>query len=212
MLQIESIALPPVGTNAYLVTRKGSDEALLVDAPLQAWTWAQDQAGLTDKRIVACLMTHGHWDHTLGGHAVNAAGVPVYGHPDDRTLFEQPSVMSDFSLPGLTMRPMQVDHWVTPADELEFLGLRCELRHVPGHCPGSLLFWFPEARVAFVGDAIFAGSIGRTDLPLGDHAVLERSIREQIYTLPPETVLYPGHGPETTVAREAVSNPFVRAE
>jgi glyoxylase-like metal-dependent hydrolase (beta-lactamase superfamily II) len=87
-----------------------------------------------------------------------------------------------------------------------------EVRHVPGHCPGNILIYAPAQEAAFVGDVIFAGSVGRYDLPGGDFAVLERSIREQVYTLPEGTTLYPGHGSTTTVAQEKSSNPFVRPE
>jgi glyoxylase-like metal-dependent hydrolase (beta-lactamase superfamily II) len=93
---------------------------------------------------------------------------------------------------------------------LEVAGLRFEVRHVPGHAPGNVLFYNAEANAAFVGDAIFAGSVGRPDLPGGDWPQLENSIRTQIYTLPEGTVLYPGHGPVTTVARERATNRFVR--
>jgi glyoxylase-like metal-dependent hydrolase (beta-lactamase superfamily II) len=84
------------------------------------------------------------------------------------------------------------------------------VRHVPGHCPGSVLFWCETEGVAFSGDAIFEGSVGRTDFPGGSMALLEKSIREQIYSLPDATELYPGHGDATTVAREKAINPFVR--
>jgi glyoxylase-like metal-dependent hydrolase (beta-lactamase superfamily II) len=93
---------------------------------------------------------------------------------------------------------------------LEVAGLRFEVRHVPGHAPGNVLFYAPAWKCAFPGDAIFAGSVGRADLPGGDWDQLERSIKEQIYTLPEETVLYPGHGPPTTVGTERRTNSFVR--
>jgi len=104
-----------------------------------------------------------------------------------------------------------VDHWLAAGERLAAAGATAEVRHVPGHCPGNVLFYFPQSAAAFVGDALFRGSVGRTDLPGADPAVLARSIREQIYTLPGETVVYPGHGPETTVAAEREDNPFVRA-
>jgi glyoxylase-like metal-dependent hydrolase (beta-lactamase superfamily II) len=84
-----------------------------------------------------------------------------------------------------------------------------EVRHVPGHCPGNVLFYFAAEHAAFVGDALFNGSIGRTDLPGGNFAQLERAIREQIYTLPEATVIFPGHGPQTTVGDERSHNPYV---
>ncbi len=83
------------------------------------------------------------------------------------------------------------------------------MRHVPGHCPGNVLFYFKSLQAAFVGDALFNGSIGRTDLPGGNFDQLEQAIREQIYTLPDTTVVYPGHGPKTTVAQERTNNPYV---
>jgi glyoxylase-like metal-dependent hydrolase (beta-lactamase superfamily II) len=107
---------------------------------------------------------------------------------------------------------VKLQHEAVQGVSLELLGTTWEVRHVPGHCPGNVLFHVPSERVAFVGDAIFAGSVGRTDLPGGSADVLAKSIRTQIYTLPPETVLFPGHGPETTVDDERFSNPFVRHE
>ena len=92
------------------------------------------------------------------------------------------------------------------------VGSDIEVRHVPGHCPGNVLFYFSDAGAAFVGDALFAGSIGRTDLPGGSFASLEKAIRTQIYTLPDETLVYPGHGPDTTVGAEKSTNPYVSEE
>jgi glyoxylase-like metal-dependent hydrolase (beta-lactamase superfamily II) len=96
-------------------------------------------------------------------------------------------------------------------DTFAALGLQVEVRHVPGHCPGNILFYLPVAKLALVGDALFNGSIGRTDLPGGSMEILADSIRRQIYTLPEETIVYPGHGPETTVGEEKTNNPYVRA-
>jgi glyoxylase-like metal-dependent hydrolase (beta-lactamase superfamily II) len=107
--------------------------------------------------------------------------------------------------------PIRVDHWLTPGECWEALGAPVECRHVPGHCPGNVLFYFSSLGAAFVGDALFAGSVGRTDLPGGSAATLAESIRSQIYTLPDATVVYPGHGPSTRVADEKATNPFVRA-
>jgi glyoxylase-like metal-dependent hydrolase (beta-lactamase superfamily II) len=92
---------------------------------------------------------------------------------------------------------------------LELAGIRFEVRHVPGHAPGHVILYVPAAGVAFVGDVVFQGSIGRSDLPGGDFQQLMRSIREQVLTLPDETALYPGHGPSTTVGHERISNPFL---
>ncbi len=109
----------------------------------------------------------------------------------------------------MNLQPIHVDHWVKQGDRFDALGTTVEVRHVPGHCPGNVLFYFAALSAAFVGDALFNGSIGRTDLPGGDFERLARAIREQIYTLPGDTAVYPGHGPKTTVADERAQNPYV---
>ena len=100
---------------------------------------------------------------------------------------------------------------MAPPKRLDALGLAFEVRHVPGHCPGNILFYSAALRAAFVGDALFAGSVGRTDLPGGDFEVLEASIRGQIYSLPDDTTVFPGHGARTTVGAEKAGNPYVAA-
>ena len=107
------------------------------------------------------------------------------------------------------LKAVKIEHWLTQGETLTALGTTIAVRHVPGHCPGNVLFYFAAAQAAFVGDALFKRAIGRTDLPGGSFAELERSIREQIYSLPGETVVYPGHGPATTVAEEMDENPYV---
>ena len=126
-------------------------------------------------------------------------------------FIETPEVMELFVVPGLRLEAAKIDRVVAQGDTFELLGDTVEVRHVPGHCPGNVLFLFRNSGAAFVGDAIFAGSVGRTDFPGGGFEMLEHSIRTQIYTLPDATVLYPGHGPETTVAAEKANNPYVRS-
>jgi glyoxylase-like metal-dependent hydrolase (beta-lactamase superfamily II) len=106
---------------------------------------------------------------------------------------------------------VKVDAWLQPGEKLAALGREFEVRHVPGHCPGNVLFYEPAGHAVFVGDALFNGGVGRWDLPGGNYDLLARSIREQIYTLPDETVVFPGHGPRTTVADEKETNPYVAA-
>ena len=109
----------------------------------------------------------------------------------------------------VALEAVKVDQWIEEGDRIEALGLDVEVRHVPGHCPGNVLFYFAAAGAAFVGDALFAGSVGRTDLPGGSMATLEEAIRSRIYTLPEATKVFPGHGPATTVAQEKRTNPHV---
>ena len=199
-----------MATNAFLLWEEGEEDAALVDAPPGAGKSiraALEEHGL---KLAQLLLTHGHWDHMAGAARIKEdEGVETWGHGADRALFAEPAVMSAFAMPGMSFEPVEIDHWVGDGDVIEILGRQAEVRHVPGHCPGNVLFYFQEEKLALVGDAIFAGSIGRTDLPGGDFDVLAKSIRERIYTLPDEVVLLPGHGPSTTVGHEKATNPFV---
>lgn len=209
-MRIETYELPPIGTNAFLVVDDELGEAVLIDAPAAAAEAIAPELESRGLKLSAVLLTHGHFDHVLGSSAFNRLGVPLYAHPADRELLAQlPEQMAYFGLPGDAAAP-RIDHWLTPGEPLKLLGREIEVRHTPGHCPGNVTFVFPGEDAAFVGDAIFAGSVGRTDLPGGDPDVLARAIRKEIYTLPPQTRLYPGHGPATTVEHERATNPFVR--
>ncbi len=208
---IESNELPPIGTNAYAVISPERKACVIIDAPQAAYDWAVTVAEKHGVGIEALILTHGHWDHMLDGHRFVEAGIPTYGHRADKVMFETPEVMAGYAMPGQTMPAVSIDHWIEGGQTLDLLGTKMEVRHVPGHCPGNVLIYLKEDRAAFVGDAIFAGSVGRYDLPGGDFASLSDSIRSQIYSLPDDTTLYPGHGPETTVGAEKAGNPFVRA-
>jgi len=210
-VEILTFELPPIGTNAYLLIAPGRDDAVLVDAPPDALAAVSPTLAKLGRRLSAVLLTHGHWDHMADAAACRAAGAKIYAHAADREWIENPMMQADFMIPGLEIEPVKVDEFLTAGQTLQVAGLSFEVRHVPGHAPGNVLFYNREAGAAFVGDAIFAGSVGRYDLPGGDGRLLAKSIRTQVYTLPDETVIYPGHGPATTVAEEKVSNMFVRA-
>ena len=216
-LRVESVCLGPFETNAYLVTTEGTTDAVLVDAPKGAAGNLLDEIRARGLRLTHLLLTHGHWDHMCDAAKVKAAtGCLVLAHADDRLLIEEiEKVRSRYQamIPWLTDDDFQgckVDRWLTEGEGVEALGTRFEVRHVPGHCPGSLLFYSPEDQLAFVGDAIFQGSVGRTDLPGGDWPTLLGSIRHKIYTLPDATHLLPGHGDPTTVSAEKASNPYAQ--
>lgn len=201
----------PLETNAYLLTAPDRGEAVLIDAPGDVWNPVAKRLQADGVRLTELWLTHGHWDHTQGAaEVVRESAATVSAHRADQVLIETPEVMSAFLGGELQLEPVRVDRWLNDGDHLTALGHDVVVRHVPGHCPGNLLFHFPALRAAFVGDAIFAGSVGRTDLPGGSMVELERSIRERIYSLPDETALYPGHGPATDVAAEKADNPFVR--
>jgi len=200
----------PIQTNAYLLTDASTGRAVLVDAPEGVWSQVEPILEKEGCRLTALWITHGHWDHTQGAAEVaRKSGAPVLAHRDDRPLIETPEVMRPLMLPGLRVEPCKVSRWLEDGETLDALGEKVGVSHVPGHAPGSLMFYFPKAAAAFVGDALFRGSIGRTDLPGGDFAQLEKSIRSRIYALPEETTVFPGHGGVTTVGDERRGNPYV---
>lgn len=203
----------PIQTIGYLLTDSATGEAVLVDAPEGVWGKVQPLLAQEGCALKELWLTHGHWDHTQDAAGIKrATGAIVRAHRADQALIETPEVMAAYLMPGLELEPVKIDAFVEGGDRLRALGRDFEVRHVPGHCPGNVLFHQAEARVALVGDALFNGGVGRWDLPGGDFPTLERSIRTQIYTLPDETVVLPGHGPRTTVADEKEGNPFVAAE
>lgn len=211
MLEIVTFTLGPAVTNAYLIAEPGTGDAVVIDP---AWDGhiILSEAKERNWQIGGLWYTHAHFDH-IGGAAAIAAGLdprPASAlHPADLPLWQVKG--------GAMLFGFDIDPGPRPSIELYHgqilhLGsLEFEVRHTPGHTPGLVVFYCAQESVCFCGDLIFQGSVGRTDLPGGDWETLERSIRTQIYTLPDETRLLSGHGPETTVGWEKRSNPFVLA-
>jgi glyoxylase-like metal-dependent hydrolase (beta-lactamase superfamily II) len=209
-MKLHVLPAGPIQTNAYLLTAPERGVAVLIDAPGGIWDRVKPILAADQCRLAELWITHGHWDHTQGAaEIVRETGAKVFAHRDDQALIETPRVMSAFLGSGIALEPVTVDHWVLPGERLGALGVPAEVRHVPGHCPGNVLFYFFDLKCVFVGDALFQGSVGRSDLPGGDSKQLAASIRQQIYTLPPETVVYAGHGDKTTVGAEIAGNPYV---
>lgn len=178
------------------------------DAPAILWNCKKN--GLEPKML---LLTHAHFDHVLGlGELHEATGAPVFLHPADRWLYENAGVQAglfDMAPPG---RLPEVEVWLHDGQILQIGALRIKVMHTPGHSPGSVCFLLESDGVLFSGDTIFAGGVGRTDLWGASHDELIQSIRTRISTLPQETRLIPGHGPESTVGEEMRSNPFLQGE
>jgi hydroxyacylglutathione hydrolase len=192
--------------NCYLVIDEATAECAIVDPGEEAGLIAHKiaAAGVTP---VAILLTHAHVDHVLGvGRLRRDTGVPVYLHPADRILYDHvPEQAVAFGMRA--ERLPAPDRELAHGDVLSVGGLALRVHHVPGHSPGSVAF--EGHGVVFSGDVLFQGSIGRTDLPGGDFDTLRRSIERELLTLPDSTIVYSGHGPETTVGDERRANPFL---
>ena len=190
-----------VETNGFLL--ETADGVLVIDAP-EGIAATLRERGLTPS---ALLLTHQHFDHVEDAREIARMGAPIYAYAaysHDLILDEE---AQRWGLP-ITVEPFEVDHLLKDQEMLEVAGPRFDLLHVPGHSPDSLVFSLQGAGTAFTGDTIFAGSIGRPDLPGGDYSLLLKGIREKLLILPGGTRLLPGHGPETTPARESATNPY----
>ena len=209
-MKVHALPAGPIPTNAYLLTDAARGEAVLVDAPAGIWGRVGPILAREGCRLTLLLLTHGHWDHTQGAaEIVRSTRARVFAHEDDRVLYEHPEVMLPLSLPGIELEPVGVDRWLSDGESIDVLGEKVTVGHVPGHCPGSLSFYFPREGAVFSGDALFRGSVGRTDLPGGDFGRLRESIRTRLFSLPDATTVYPGHGGPTTVGEEKAHNPHV---
>ena len=208
---LEVRAVTPFYKNGFVVGCERTRQAVIIDPGDEADEIVAAVRDL-DVEVQAILLTHAHIDHITGVAATKEAfDVPVYLHRDDQFLYDmapQQGAMFGFNV----RQPPAVDiHYdLTP---LYFGDYEVRVHHTPGHCPGGVCLQIGKkgepGRHLFVGDTLFAGSIGRTDLPGGDYAALMRSITEVIFPLGDEAIVHPGHGPETTVGRERATNPFV---
>ncbi|MFC7338804.1 MBL fold metallo-hydrolase [Haloferula chungangensis] len=192
-------------TNAYLLSTPGGGH-LLIDAPADTAQWLTQN----DIKPLALLLTHQHFDHVMDTAAIAAMGVPIYSWNAYSTQLTAEDIVKQWGMP-MSVAPYSVDHELAGQEMLEIDGLKLELAHVPGHSPDSVTFHDRERNILISGDTLFNGSTGRGDLPGGDLQLLCQGIVEKIYSLPGETKVYPGHGPDTTVAAERVGNGVIRA-
>jgi len=210
-LHIEPIAVGPVQANAYLVGDPATRDAVLIDPGAEA---ARLLARLREGgwRLREVWLTHAHFDHVGAVDRVVAAlgDLPVRLHPADRDLYASAADLAR-TFGGLVVeQPRTPTLALAHGDELRAGSVGATVRHLPGHAPGHVVFLLRGGRAAIAGDTLFQGGIGRTDLPLGDHDLLVAGIRRELLALPADTVVWPGHGPPTTVGREAATNPFLR--
>lgn len=208
-LQIQTLTLGPWQTNCYLLNPGGSAACWIVDASFEAdrIVEAVKRRGLIPELL---LLTHAHVDHIAGVEEIRRTwpGVPVLIHGAEAAFLGDP-VLNLSAMGGLSITARPADRLLHHGDRLTLDDLEFEIRHTPGHSPGGIAAVCHAAKLALVGDTLFHDSIGRSDFPTSDPAALMRSIREQLLTLPDDTVVHPGHGPATTIGRERRMNPFL---
>ncbi len=204
-LRVEQLSLGPIGTNCYVVRADTSaPEAAVVDPSGDATELRLTLAGL-GARCAGILVTHGHWDHLLGvADLAEGADAEVYMAEGERTLLESPA---RFTPAGISLRPYTPDVLLQGGETIEVAGIAFDVLAVPGHSPAHLAYHAEGC--LFSGDVLFAGSVGRTDLPGADWDTLMTSIRSLVEAYSQETIVYPGHGPVTTLGDELVRNPFL---
>ncbi|MCM3611258.1 MBL fold metallo-hydrolase [Planococcus sp. MERTA32b] len=209
MLKIEQLELGPVQTNCYIVSNENK-ECIIFD-PGEEEKRVRELLKKRDLKPLAILLTHAHFDHIGAVDALrDLYDIPVYLHYLEREWLGRPNLNGSGKYAALPdYRIKDADVLINDETELVLGSFRMDLLHTPGHSPGSLTYSFPEERFAIVGDTLFQGSIGRTDLIDGSETKLLHSIRTSLLTLEADTVLFPGHGPDTTPAEEEKNNPFL---
>jgi hydroxyacylglutathione hydrolase len=202
---VDRYELGPIGTNCYVVrTATSADEAVVIDPSGDAGQLQLELAALGAK-CAAILITHGHWDHLLGvAELVEGTSAPVYMAADEQALLQN---LPDLVPAGVPAQGYTPDVLLAGDEQLELAGIAFETLRVPGHSPGHLAYHADDS--LFSGDVLFAGSVGRIDLPGGDWDTLIETLRALTERFPPETVVYSGHGPPTTLGAELARNPFL---
>ncbi len=209
MLEARIIPVTAFQQNCSLVWDSETRLAAVIDpgGDLDSILAAVDQTGVTLDKI---LLTHGHLDHAAAtADLAEQRKLPIVGPQRDDAFWIDGMAAAARQWGFPPARAFTPDRWLENGDVVDLGNLRFEVRHCPGHTPGHVIFFEPQSRVAFVGDVLFAGSIGRTDFPRGDHGTLIRSIRENLFPLGDDVRFVPGHGPMSTFGDERQSNPYV---
>ena len=219
-IKIGGMVMGAVQTNCYFVYREGSPDCIVFDAPDTGKEIVRRIEG-AGFHVRALFLTHGHFDHIMGaqdvrlsaGSLANSRGeeaVKIYAPKSEEEMLSDSSynMTAQFGTP-MTLRP---NVWVEDGQEIEIAGIKIKVLFTPGHTPGSASYYIEEAGMVISGDTLFEESVGRTDFRGGDASVMNKSIREKLFTLPDETEAYPGHVASTTIGHEKKYNPFFTDE
>ena len=209
-LKVEILKNGSLEENCYFLRLDASDQGILID-PGEEFDKLDAFVSQSGAKPVMVIATHGHWDHVGQVAAFQKKyGAAFAMHPDDHELLEV--LVDTFAFNGLgKVEKPKPDQDLSNGQLLQVAGMTLKVFHTPGHSPGGVCIYHQESGTLFSGDTLFRNSIGRADFPGSSPEALENSIRQKLYTLPDETIVYPGHGPGTTIGEEKSSNPFVRA-
>ncbi len=211
MVHIEKFVVNQLQENSYVVFDE-TKECVLID-PGFLYQEEKDEivAYIENNQLkpVRIINTHCHFDHIMGVEFIREKyNIPFSAHPEDAIWIEKATEQGHMF--GVEVKPVQpIDSFLNENDKIKFGNTVFEIMHIPGHAPGHVVFYNKENNFLIAGDVLFYGSIGRTDLPMGNHEALVSNIKSKLFVLPDETKVYPGHGPETSIGFEKHTNPFL---
>ena len=211
MIKVEKFVVNPLGENSYIISDE-TGECIFVDPGFfyeEEHEEVREYLKINNLTPIKITNTHCHFDHIMGVEFVrNEFNIPFFAHPDDAFWIEK--AIDQGKMFGFEMEPVAAaDAFLVENEFVEFGNTKLKIIHVPGHSPGHVVFYSESDKKLIAGDVLFYGSIGRTDLPGGDYETLISNIKNKLFDLPDDTVVYSGHGPETTIGFEKRTNPFL---
>ncbi len=210
-MKVDRLILGAYETNCYVLRRdEETEDCLIIDPGMDADALIEF-LGENGLNPIAVILTHGHIDHIAGLVQLRECftDIKVYIHKlDDEMLTDARSNLSAIS--GMFFRTEPADFFLDENSQFELAGIKFQVLHTPGHTPGGVCLYSADEGIAFVGDTLFAGSVGRTDFPKGSMSQLVDGIKKKLFTLPDKTKIHPGHGPATSIANEKTHNPFLK--
>lgn len=204
-IDIEVVKVGPLRNNIGIIDFKKHEISAIIDAPMGLY----ESEFVANKRIAYVLLTHEHWDHIWDSVHFQNQGSIIFGHFSAQQVLHDPSIYPDDVI-SKKLPPCPEISTIQHKDQLNLFGVKIDIIGLEGHAPGDLGFYFSNEKICFVGDTLFAKTVGRSDFPGGNKQLLFKNIRERLYNLPDDVQIVPGHGHLTTVYEEKTQNPFVR--